>query len=84
LQLDKQNRKEYAFDMDTSFAIKKAGSREALAKMLNVATITTYRWDPALPEKHRRYLQAARPKWFKEWEATSQEWRDSQQKASLL
>lgn len=65
--------------MNTEFASTKAGGRHKLAEMLGVALITTYQksWVPNLPPKHERFLRAARPKWFKEYE-------DAQQKASLL
>lgn len=56
--------------MNTQFAMDKAGGREKLAKLLEVEVITTYHWKPTdtLPEKHLRFLRAARPKWFREWE----------------
>lgn len=54
--------------MNTDFAIEKAGSRDKLAELLGVETITTYAWKPDLPKKHVRYLRAVRPRWFKELE----------------
>lgn len=53
--------------MDATFVLRKLnGSREAMAKLLGVATITTYRWKDRLPEKHVRYLRALKPEWFRE------------------
>lgn len=51
--------------MKTAQAIKLAGSREALARMLGVASITTYRWKPSLPAQRIWQLQVLRPEWFK-------------------
>lgn len=50
--------------MRTRFAIQKAGSREALARLLHVEVITTYHWKRHLPEKHDRYLRALKPDWY--------------------
>lgn len=56
--------------MDTSFVIEKCkGSRAHMALLLGVEPITTYRWKPALPRKHERYLRAVRPSWAREWDA---------------
>jgi hypothetical protein len=52
--------------MKTKDAIKLAGSREALARLLGVAVITTYRWKPSLPDARIWKLQVLRPEWFKE------------------
>lgn len=55
--------------MDTAFALSKVGgSREKLAELLGVTTVTTYHWQPALPPKHIRYLRVLKPAWFAEWE----------------
>ena len=50
--------------MKTTKAIELAGSREALARMLGVASITTYRWKPSLPAQRIWQLQVLRPDWF--------------------
>lgn len=56
--------------MDTQFAIKKAGSRQALAELLGIDHMTTYQpsWHNGLPPKHDRYLRVLKPEWFREWE----------------
>jgi hypothetical protein len=50
--------------MRTKTAIKLANGRDALARLLNVETITTYHWKVNLPFKHERYLRAIKPHWF--------------------
>ena len=61
--------------MDTLFAANKAGGWDALADLLGVRPITMYQpsWKPTLPAKHLRYLKAARPDWFAEWEKEDHE-----------
>ncbi len=51
--------------MNTKQAIRLAGSRDALARLLGVASITTYRWKPNLPTGRAWQLQAIKPEWFK-------------------
>lgn len=51
--------------MNTDKAIKLAGGREALARLLGVAAITTYRWKPNLPAARAWQLEVIRPEWFK-------------------
>ena len=55
--------------MDMQFILAKYdGSREALAKVLGVSPITTYRWARELPKAHVRYLRLLHPDWLAEWE----------------
>lgn len=56
----------YDVSMNTEKAIELAGTREKLAKLLGVASISTYRWKPDLPKMREFQLQALRPKWFKD------------------
>ena len=51
-------------DMNTDTAIKLAGSREKLAELLGVASITTYRWKPSLPQHRADRLRILKPRWF--------------------
>jgi hypothetical protein len=51
--------------MTTNDAIKLAGSRDALARLLGVATITTYRWKPSPPRARMYQLEVLRPEWFR-------------------
>jgi hypothetical protein len=51
--------------MNTDKAIKLAGSREQLARLLGCAPITTYRWKPNLPKSRMWQLEVLRPEWFK-------------------
>lgn len=51
--------------MNTDRAIKLAGSREALAKLLGCAVMTTYRWKPGLPRVRELQLRLAKPEWFR-------------------
>jgi len=56
--------------MDAAFVLKKlSGSRDAMAKLLGVAPITTYRWKTSLPEKHLRYLRVLKPAWEREFKS---------------
>ena len=56
--------------MNTDKAIKLSGGgttgRKALAALLGVAPITTYRWHPSIPDRHIWRLQVLKPEWFKE------------------
>jgi hypothetical protein len=51
--------------ISTEDAIKKANGRQELADLLGVASITTYRWQPNIPESHVYKLYFLRPDWFK-------------------
>ena len=53
------------YRMNTSKAIKLAGGREALARLLGVKSITTYRWKPMLPKARAWQLELVKPEWFK-------------------
>lgn len=53
--------------MDKSFAIAKAGSISALARILGVSRQAVQQWGSELPELQRYRLREARPKWFAEW-----------------
>lgn len=51
--------------MKTETAIELAGGREQLAQLLGVASITTYRWKPDLPQPREDRLRVLRPAWFR-------------------
>lgn len=51
--------------MNTEDAIKLAGGRKELAKILGVASITTYRWNPDLPQHRADRLRILKPTWFR-------------------
>lgn len=55
----------YIAGMNTKDAIALAGSREELAKVLGVAAITTYRWNPDLPQHRADRLRILKPAWFR-------------------
>ena len=46
-------------------AMKLAGGREQLAKLLGCASISTYRWQVAIPQARVFQLMAIRPDWCK-------------------
>lgn len=50
--------------MKTDKAIELAGSREALARLIGVTPLATYRWKPNVPERHMWKLAVIRPDWF--------------------
>lgn len=50
--------------MKTEEAIKKAGSRAALARILGIRPQATYVWKGALPEGRVWQLRSIRPEWF--------------------
>lgn len=43
----------------------RSDGRRALAALLGVASISTYRWKPDLPPMREFQLKALRPRWFK-------------------
>jgi len=56
--------------MNTDKAIKLSGGgtpgRKALAALLGVTSLATYRWKPDIPDRHVWRLQVLKPEWFKE------------------
>lgn len=54
--------------MNTMKAINLAGGgttgRKALAALLGVSSITTYKWEPDIPDRHVWRLQVLKPEWF--------------------
>lgn len=51
--------------MKTDDAIKKAGSRSNLAKLLGVSKSAVSQWGDELPEGRKWQLKATKPTWFK-------------------
>lgn len=51
--------------MNTDEAIRLAGGRKELAKLLGAAAITTYRWTPDLPQARADRLRILKPSWFR-------------------
>jgi len=50
--------------MDKQTAIKKAGSVQALAKLLDVTHQAIYAWGDKVPKRSLQLLQLLRPEWF--------------------
>ena len=52
--------------MKTTFAIEKAGSAAALAKLLGITPGAVSQWGENVPEARVWQLQVLRPEWFSE------------------
>ena len=51
-------------DMDKQTAIKKAGSVQALATLLDVSHQAVYAWGDEVPKRSLQLLRLLRPEWF--------------------
>lgn len=50
--------------MKTKLAIKRAGSRKALADLLGISKAAISQWGPTVPELRVYQLREKRPDWF--------------------
>lgn len=53
--------------MDKQFAINKAGSEAALAKLLGLSRQAVNQWPEAMPPLQVYRLRDIKPKWVAEW-----------------
>ena len=51
--------------MTTADAIRRAGSRQALAELVCRSVSSTYRWVPDMPQAVADRLRTVRPQWFR-------------------
>lgn len=53
--------------MDKSYAVRKAGSQSALARLLGVTRQAVSQWGDKLPPLQAYRLKEMRPRWVAEW-----------------
>jgi hypothetical protein len=53
--------------MDTQYAIQRAGSKKALARVLGISRQAIQQWGPQLPPLQAYRIKEIKPKWVAEW-----------------